>query len=729
MRKNLLFTLLGILSGIGIFILDQNVGFYLILFSLILAFVFYLYDKVLMLLCIGIIFGFFYSSFTFSSLKLADKSNRLLDVTIVEKKQRDDYYTYTVKAKDIEDGCEEKSVFSSNDNYQISDKLLVKAKIKIPDKNTNPYLFSYRSYLLSKRIKSVLDIEHIYSKSKSKSILLGLKNSFSKYIYKLFDKNLSNDSSSFVKSVILGQSLIDNDDIKDLGLSHMLAVSGLHIDILVSFILLIFSCLNINYKYGFFTALSLCFFYGYLIGFPISVQRVLIMTTISFLAFNLKEPLDPKKSLLVAAIVILLINPFALLSSSYILSFAAATGIYVVYPKIKYYQRDSLIAKKAIFSFAIQLAIFPFLIFYYGKINLISIFANLVVVPIFELTIYLVFGIIILYPFFGKLLSLVFKILEFFIANILDVSKFLAYFKIFNIDFKKESILLYIFFFVLILVLLYGKKSNKLINKLYLGISIILVGFLTIEPIVFDKPTYAMVDIGQGDAFILKDGSDTYLIDLGGPKYNNYDSGKKILVPLLKAMGVKDIKAVFISHMDKDHAGNLDIIDDYFNIKSVISTALNEKDLAKYNFIAMQVGDRVKLKNGYIEAVFDGVDGEDTNNKALGLLINIKGTKILSLGDLESSYEDKLRLKADILKVSHHGSKNSTSKAFIEMLDPKVSLISAGRNNSYGHPHKEVLDNLKGRKIYNTQTDGFVEIRFSDNSYQIQPYLKGEFFQ
>lgn len=453
------------------------------------------------------------------------------------------------------------------------------------------------------------------------------------------------------------------------------------------------------------------------------------MTSIGYLSYILKKPEDKKKSLLLASLFILLINPFAILSAGYILTFAAGIGIYIIYPNLKYLERDSFIIKQAIFALSIQLSIFPFLVYYYGKINLISIFANLIVVPIFELSMYFIFGLILLYPLMGTLLGPIFKILDILIRQVLGASRFLAYFKFFTIEFKKESILLSIFLLGLILVLLSGRKKNILVSKLYLGLSIIIVGFLTFEPMIFDQPAFYMVDIGQGDAFILKDGRDVYLFDLGGPSFKSYNSGEKILLPLLKSMGVKDIKAVFISHMDKDHAGNLEVINENFKVKNVISTALNEDELSSYNFTPMAKGDRVKLKNGYIEAVFDGVDGDNKNNKSLGLLINIKGNKILRLGDLESAYEDQLKVKADILKLSHHGSRTSTSKTFIEDVNPQVTLISAGRNNTYGHPHKEVLENIKASKVYNTQEDGFVEIKFLEDSYRVEPYLKGDFFQ
>ncbi|MGO3018169.1 MAG: DNA internalization-related competence protein ComEC/Rec2 [Anaerococcus sp.] len=729
MRKNLLFILLGVLSGIGIFIVDRGLGFYIFVLSLILSLIFYCYKKTLIFLSIGLMFGFFYSYYLFNSYELLEKDNRNLELTIVEKKQKEEFFTYTVLAKDIEDGVKEKSVFTDESDFNIGDKLFVKAKINLPKTNTNPYLFSYRKYLLSENVKSSLDIKKIYGFNISHSFLLSIKNKFYNYIHEIFDSNMNKESANFVTSVILGESLIDSDEIRDLGLSHILAVSGLHIDILVSFILLIFTYLNVNYSYGFLTALGLCFLYGYLISFPYSVIRVLIMTLIKYLAFVLRKPEDKKKSLLIAGLAILLINPFAVLSPGYILTFSAATGIYLIYPKIKHFGSNSFIKKQVIFSIAIQIAIFPFIIYYYGKINLMSLFANLIVVPIFELSMYIIFGLIVLFPLLGKILKFVFWILDFLIGQILEVTKFLAYFSIFSFEFKKESIVLSIFFFVFVLVLIYGSKKNKIMNKLYFGISIIIIGFLAIEPIFISKPSFSMVDIGQGDAFILKDGKDIYLFDVGGPKFDSYDSGEKILVPLLKSMGVREIKAIFISHLDKDHAGNLEIVNRNFKVKNVISTPLNSKELAAYNFLPMSVGDKIRLKNGYIEAVFDGVDGENKNNNSLGLLIDIKGNKVLTLGDLESNFEDKLNVRADILKISHHGSKTSTSKKFVEKIDPNVTLISAGRNNTYGHPSKEVLENISNTKIYNTQENGFVEIRFLENgSYQIEPYLKGDFF-
>lgn len=729
MRKNIFFAFVGLLSGIGIFINDGTLGLFVLIAGLLLTLTFFVYKSPLIFISLGLMVGFFYSSFTFKSLDLVEKDQRRLDITIVDKRKKEDFFTYRVKAKDLNDGKNEKSVFYSDKDYQIGERFIIDAKIDLPSTNTNPYLFSYRSYLLSQRIKSELEIEKIYARGRSSSLLLKTKNKFYTYIHRIFDENLDKNQANFVSSVILGENLIDRTHIEDLGLSHILAVSGLHIDIMVGFILAIFLRLNLNYKYAYLTALGLCFFYGYLISFPFSVIRVLLMTFISYHSYILRKPLDKKKTLLLAGIFILLVNPFAILSPGFTLTMAAGAGIYLIYPKFSSYERGSYLRKKLIFALAIQLAVFPFIVYYYGRINLLSILANLLILPIFDLAMRFIFGLIIGFPIFKGILKPVFWILNILLGRIYQITDFLGYFSVFSIDFKKEHILLSIFLFVLLLILLYGRKSKKLMNKLYFGLCLILIGFTIIEPMVFKPPTFSMVDIGQGDAFILQDGKDTYLFDLGGPSFKDYDSGEKVLVPLLKAMGVGRIKGVFISHMDKDHAGNLEIIAENFEVDHVLSTYLNENDLKSYNFVPMREGDRVKLNNGYVEVVYDGVENEGENNKSLGLLINIRGSRILTLGDLEEYYEDKLGRKAHILKLSHHGSRTSTSKNFVEKVDPQVVLISAGKNNRYGHPHQEILENVEGREIYNTQDSGFVELKFYKDHFEIEAYEKGGFFR
>lgn len=726
MRKKIFIALIGLLAGIGLFISFETINpIYILSISAVMALILLFIDKKLMAFPIALSIGFSLSFYKLDSYRLIDNSDEKLEITITEKRKVDDSYRFFVKVRGA--NISEKSVIFTEEDFPIGQKYLIDGEIALANKNTNPNLFNYRNYLISKGIGSNIKIKRIYKEGRSSSILLNLRNKFYNYIHSIFENNLNKNSANFVISVVLGENLIQNEDIKDLGLAHILAVSGLHIDLLIGFILYVFSKINLNYRYGYISALTLAFLYGALIGFPYSIVRVLIINLIGFLAFLYQYPEDKIKSLLIAALVILLYNPFVVLNAGFVLSFVATSGVYLIYPKLMKYINKHLLAESIGFTTAIQATLLPFTAYYYGKINFISILANFLIVPVFTLAMYIIFAIIIFYPILSFIMTPFFVIINYLLESMLNLTLMLNSFKFLNIEFIHQSILISIYLYFLILVSIYIKKSNKKLIKNFYIINIVVVmlslGYEKLNP----ETSFSMIDIGQGDTFLINDRGDYYLIDVGGPKFDNYDSGEKILVPYLKSIGVRDIKAVFISHEDRDHSGNMEILNKNFNIQNVITSQNNIGNLAKYHPKIIKKSDKIKLKNGYIACVFDGTNGEE-NAESMGLLINIEGIKILTLGDLPKEYEDTLDIKADILKVSHHGSKTSTSKDFVGKVRPKAALISAGRNNRYGHPTKEVLENLDGIKIYNTQTDGMVKIYF-DKDVRIEKYLKGGFFR
>lgn len=726
MRKKIFIALMGLLAGIGLFISFETINpIYILSISAVMALILLFIDKKLIVFPIALAVGFSLSFYELNSYRLIDNSDQKLEITITEKRKVDDSYRYFVKIRGA--NISEKSVIFTEEDFPIGQKYLIDGETTLANKNTNPNIFNYRNYLISKGIGSNIKIKRIYKEGRSSSILLHLRDKFYNYIHNIFENNLSKNSADFVISVVLGENLIQNEDIKDLGLAHILAVSGLHIDLLIGFILYVFSKINLNYRYGYMSALTLAFLYGALIGFPYSIIRVLIINLIRFLAFLYQYPEDKIKSLLIAALGILLYNPFAVLNSGFVLSFVATSGVYLIYPKLRKYFNKNLLAENIGFTTAIQATLLPFTAYYYGKINLISILANFLIVPVFTLAMYIIFAIIIFYPILSFIMTPFFVIINYLLESMLNLTLMLNSFKFLNIEFIHQSILISIYLYFLILVSVYIKKSSKKLIKNFYIINIVVVmlslGYEKLNP----ETSFSMIDIGQGDTFLINDRGDYYLIDVGGPKFDNYDSGEKILVPYLKSIGVRDIKAVFISHEDRDHSGNMEILNKNFNIQNVITSQNNIGNLAKYHPKIIKKSDKIKLKNGYIACVFDGTNGEE-NAESMGLLINIEGIKILTLGDLPKEYEDTLDIKADILKVSHHGSKTSTSKDFVGKVRPKAALISAGRNNRYGHPTKEVLENLDGIKIYNTQTDGMVKIYF-DKDVRIEKYLKGGFFR
>lgn len=722
MRKKILLFILGHLLGLLILINYENLNILYIFIGCFFISLLSVYRKNnLVYMAIGIFLLFSLSSIKLKSQMVNIEDEGKFNLTVLEKRKGDYGFRYFLRA---ENGKNEGKVLAfMEDDLAIGESFVGYGKVKLPSTNTNPNLFSHRKYLASKGIFKEVKIEKIDQRRRTRNFLLDMRNFFYNYIHKIFDENLSKRSADFVVSVILGENLIENDSIRDLGLSHILAVSGLHMDMLFFFILILFGRFNYRYAYG--LGLSLALIYGYLIGFPFSVIRVLGLNVISFLAFLYNKPMDKIKALLIIGSGILLINPFAGLNAGFILTFAASFAVYLVYPKIKNHFSKSYIGESLAFTSSIQLALLPFMIYYYGRFNLVSILANFLILPVFSLSMYIIFIIIFAYPLLGSFLKLLFIGLNFLVESILNMTEFLNKIKFLALDFRKPHILLAFYGFILIIIILNLGRNRAKANANIILLSIMVLIFSLGKD--RGEISYQMIDIGQGDAFLLNDRGSYYMIDVGGPKYKTYDSGEKILIPYLKSLGIREIEGIFISHEDKDHMGNLDLVWDNFHVKNIYTNKLNENSLRKYKPKILKKGDRIKLKSGYIRVIDEGYD-YDENSNSLGLVLDIRGVRIMTLGDLPSEFEKNIKDTAHILKLSHHGSKTSTRRDFVEQVNPKVVLISAGRNNVYGHPHREVLENVYDRKIYNSQTDGMVEMRFN-RDFEIERFLKGGYFR
>lgn len=728
MKKRIAIILLGMIIGILGFINFENINIlYWVLGLGILVFIFYPKNKEYAIFFLAVLLGLSLANLKFMKINPKDEPNVDLNFTIIDKKMSKSSFRYTIL---IDENKKRAFMFDEGD-FDIGDKISCRGDLKLVNRNTNPNLFSYRFYAISKGIGTEFKAKEIkpeITREKSNNIFLTLRRKFTNYINRIFKNNLSKDSADFVTSVILVDNLFDKTDLNKLGLAHILAVSGFHIDLLMTFMVFILSKTGLSYKKSMLVSLSLALIYGYIIGFAYSVLRVLIVNAISFLGFLLRRGVDRVKALMVSAIIILFINPFAILNTGFILSFTTMFAIYKIYPKVKTYFKEGFIRDRLAFTTSIQLAAMPFSVYYFRYFNFVSILANFLIVPVFEIAMYIIFSLVFIYPLLRNLLKPGFIILDIMIGSILNMINALSNIKILSIDFMAESIFISLYLFVLIFVFTNIKNNKNLGRFLKTSIAIILVS-LAIRS--FDRPVeYQMIDIGQGDAFLLNDRGKYYLIDVGGPKYDDYDSGERILVPYLKSLGIKKIEAVFISHEDKDHAGNLDYLQENIRVKNIIvDKSLSKEFKDKYQAKIINIGDEVKLSDGFIKCIYDGENNENENDKSMGLLINIKGKTILSLGDLSAEFENKLDQRADILKLSHHGSRSSSSKEFIDKVDPDIALISAGRNNTYGHPNKVVLENIKDIKKYNTQTDGLVKIKFYKGKIKVERFLKGGFFR
>lgn len=238
-----------------------------------------------------------------------------------------------------------------------------------------------------------------------------------------------------------------------------------------------------------------------------------------------------------------------------------------------------------------------------------------------------------------------------------------------------------------------------------------------------------ITDVGQADSILIRDGNYNMLIDAG----NNSDGEK--LVKYYKELGITSFKYVFASHPHEDHIGGMDDIINNFDIENFympdkLSTTKTFEDMLdalerkNLKYIVPKVNDKLSLNNSNIDVIYVGSDESDINDSSIVLKLNYFSNSFLFTGDLGSNKEKEIlnsgaNIKADVLKVGHHGSSYSTASSFLDKVNPSFAAISVGKNNIYKHPASSTLEKLnkRGIKVYRTDLDG--TILFESNGKDI----------
>lgn len=631
-------------------------------------------------------------------------------------------------------------VYEEIDESNIGSKSIVSLYIKPLRISSNPGQFSSKKYLESIGISSLgYDCNFIESVSQSKIKYLAIK--IRKYLYNRFAQ-MPKNLHSISKAMLFGDKTDLGNDIKDnyatAGLAHLLVVSGLHLTILVTLIKLFLNKFSIKVKNQAVILLLFIWSYAYITGFSYSILRASIMISTLLIVNSYNKNISKSENIALAAILILTIHPYALKNIGWQLSFLATFGLLILSSKIEKKLLRCSLRKPLSAILSVQIMTIPLVINTFNTLSLLTIPANLIMVPF--TSILLIIGLITILPIFNSILMPIFTIL---VEVHLNITAWIAKLSHFIIFIKSWPILLVLIYYLLIFI--YFFTSLKNLKKLILITFLVVLLVANIE----FYPEVVFLDVGQGDCTYISTGSfngnKKILVD-GGNLSNYVDSGENVIIPFLKSKGVKEIDILIISHPHKDHIGGiLSLIDSikieelylsyqaYKSEKSLLVEIIDKcKDkgirirlIKKDDELVINKNAKInvlhpKLLNGYF----------DENNSSLVLNISLEKINILFTGDIEKNAEDYLvkkynkELEADILKIPHHGSKTSSNKSFIEKVNPSIAVNSSGRNHFLNHPDKEVIMRYNDKRVnvFRTDTDGAIIIKIV-NPLNIYSYL------
>ena len=595
------------------------------------------------------------------------------------------------------------------DDIKYGVNVIVKGSLEIPSNNTIPNTFNYKEYLNNKDIFYTLKIDYIEVLDSNINYIYKLKN----IIHNRIDKI---DNTGYMKAFILG----DKDDIdsevydnyQKIGITHLFALSGMHVGLLSGIILKLFKKNNIIKRYLIVDILLIV--YGFIVGFPSSIKRCILFFIFNSINKIFQLDISPFKILLLVIFSLIFYQYKIIYDVGFVYSICTVGGIILCNSFINHDNRLISSFRLSLVAFIFSL---PISLSNFYEVNLLSVFYNIIFVPYVS---------IIVYPLalLGFIIPSLSDIFNYFIYIMEIISKLLSNIKLFSIylDFN----IIEVFLFYLFSLFMFIKNEYKLCILLLLIIIIdIIIPYLDSSAYVY------FFDVGQGDSSLIISPfrKDVILIDTGGVvsyvseewmnKSSYYVSDN--VISFMKSIGIKSIDLLVLSHGDSDHANDVGNIVKAIDIKC-LNVNLGDINKLESNSINLIDTCLYKPKNMVLKYL---------NNKiydnSLLTYMKIYNTSILSLGDASSIVENNLinqykLSNIDIFKVSHHGSKTSTNKEFIDVINPKYSVISVGKNNRYGHPNKEVLNNLEDSKIYRTDQDGSIMFKIKKDNIKIKTY-------
>lgn len=658
-------------------------------------------------------------------------------------------------------------------DMKIGQQFAINGDFARPDKATNPGEFDALSYYAHRGIYLICKGGTVAGKGTGYSPVKQYLYQFRMRAGEVLDKYFDESDSSVMRAMLLGEKSGIDKDTKKLfqinGIAHILAISGVHIAIIgMSLFRLLRKLGRSNIVPGV-VAMVMIILYGMMTGLASSTLRAVIMMAIVVAAKIRGRSPDMMTSAGIACVIQAFADPYIVFDAGFQLSFAAVLGIAIVTPLlVKLFPRKRAIGymqkfrSALLINISVTLTTTPIVIYYYYQFPLYSVALNMVIVPLVSVVLFCCIAVIFLEMIFaGSVIGVAAEWIAIPAKYILKLYRWLCEIACglpgYSVNVGYITVeMLAVFYVVVILGLWIICKSRGRLH-IIMVVMLLLLG-CGYECVVYDRGFRVVcMDVGQGDGILIRSGSGTNILIDGGSS-DNSQVGEYVIAPVLRYYGAAHIDYAIVTHGDNDHVSGVKYLLETKNTGVVIDNiilpmygaqdSLEEiktvAEQAGVNIIYMKRGDMLSVQKGRL-LKYDGRDMakislsflypgpetgiNDVNELSAVVRLDHQGYSMLFTGDLgeigeKQLLEQGIGVEADVLKVGHHGSRYSSSGEFLDAVAPKIAVISAGKDNRYGHPHGETLDRLKdhGADIFCTIECGAVSVTIDRGGLKTEKY-------
>lgn len=619
--------------------------------------------------------------------------------------------------------------YNKSHRLRAGDRWQLLVKLKRPHGLANPYGFDYEKWLFQQKIGASGYVRESRRNRRISSASMGSIAVWRESIKDYIGRALQGaEHEGVIKALVLGDrsdiSVQQWDVFRRTGTSHLIAISGLHIGLLagllfagVRYVAIRIHCISRwALPLALFFSFSGAALYAALAGFSLPTQRALLMLSLVLLAIYWKRHYSAFHIILVALLGALIYDPLAPMSVGFWLSFAAVAII--LFSILGRLTRPKPLVQLLQLQVFIAIGLMPLVVYFFQQVSLVAPLANALAVPWASFVIVPLLLIAMLVALLNDFLSI--NILQ--LANTLldyqwTVLKYLAELEFSNISFSHVSWVAGLAAMLggLLLLLPRGFIAKPLLGVFFIPL---------FWPIPADRLTatefsLTLLDVGQGLAVVIQTREHTLVFDTGAKYSDKGDLASMVVMPYLSGEGIAKVDRLVISHGDNDHAGGAETVLAGLSVDELY-TSVPDK-FPDHAAINCQQGQRWKwdgvdfeFLSPVAETVFEG------NNASCVLKVSsINGAALLT-GDIEKPVErsmllyQRAKLESAVLIAPHHGSRTSSTAAFIDAVNPQYVLFASGYRNRFGFPKKEVLSRYQKRAVtnFNTANDGAIQFRF-----------------